>query len=231
MKYKNIILLSSLALLFSCGEPSTSDSTPISEQISNFELFKNAITFKTNNSFTGYRLIMTIKNNNTNEQVYSLIRTIAIDTINDTCELNESITRINGSIDEDGDTINETKQMYYTNGSIIVKCDDGRYEEYDGVITKSTGLPKFNPTEDSFTSIDLKLSGNVLNMTGTIDCSKANDLFQSTDLDEITNATMKASLYDDKIEEISWNYDNAGMNINQRLTISYSSNTIVAPAL
>ena len=115
--------------------------------------------------------------------------------------------------------------------SIIFKDVDGRYVEKDGIITQSTGLPTFNPSVESFNELNLNLTGNVLKMDGIINPSKANELFAAEGLEDIQNAKMTASIYDDKLEEITWNYDIDGMNINQRLVISYNTYTIVPPAL
>ena len=235
MKMKKLLIFSIVPLLFACGGSQTPSNDITSgtsvEEVNKFDLFKDAVTFKTNKNYTGYRLSITIKNKSTNEQVYTLSRMVSIDTVNNTSELIEDVTRINDSIDGDGDKITESTHMYYTRGSIIVKDVDGRYVEKDGIITQSTGLPTFNPSVESFNELNLNLTGNVLKMDGIINPSKANELFAAEGLEDIQNAKMTASIYDDKLEEITWNYDIDGMNINQRLVISYNAYTIVPPAL
>ena len=100
------------------------------------------------------------------------------------------------------DKITESTHMYYTRGSIIFKDVDGRYVEKDGIITQSTGLPTFNPSVESFNELNLNLTGNVLKMDGIINPSKANELFAAEGLEDIQNAKMTASIYDDKLEEV-----------------------------
>ena len=108
MRIKSLVLLSSLGLLFACGGGSTTSETSSSQptsQISQeeaFTLFTNAITFKTNDRFTGYRLNVYIRNIETKEQVYSLYRNVSMDKTNNACEYTETVTRINDDINSFG---------------------------------------------------------------------------------------------------------------------------------
>ena len=238
MKIKSLVLLSSLCLLFACGGGSTTSETSSSSQPTSqisqeeaFTLFTDAITFKTNDRFTGYRLNVYIRSIETKEQVYSLNRNVSMDKTNNACEYTETVTRINDDINSDGDTITETKHMYYTNGSIIVEGNDGRYSEKDGIITQSTGLTKFVPTQEAFEDLVLNVRGNTLDMEGKIVPSKANELFSTTGLENITNATMEAEIYDDILEEVSWKYDLDGLSITQSLSIAYDNFVVTPPAL
>ena len=237
MKIKYLLIVLSFVTLFACTNNSSSqeNSSSINSIITlteeeKFEQFKKAITFEENDTFTGYRLNLDISAKASNEKVYSLIRYVSIDNTNNCLEYTETVTQIN-DIDNLNSKTTTTKHYYYTAGSIIEELDDGRYQERDGTITKSSGMPKFNPTMDCYSELKLNQMGNVINMNGTIDPSKANTLFESDKLDDITNATMSASLYDYILEEVSWKYEQNDFIVNQKLVISYSNNIITVPSI
>ena len=240
MKIKNLVLLSTLCLLFACGGGSNptsqeiSSEAPISSEAevqSDFDFFRSAITFETNDAYTGYSLSESIMHKSSKEEISYKNTLVRIDNVSGALEYTSSHEHINTDINSDGEKITETTHMYYTNGSIIVQGDDGRYTEKDGIITKSSGLPKINPKEEHFTSLELNKVGNTLDMEGVIDPSKANELFSATGLENISNCTMEASLYDDRLEEVIWTYDQEEINVYVKLTIYYNDFVITPPAL
>ena len=227
MKINKLLLLASLFIVVGCNNPSLSSSQ--GETKSNFDIFKEAITFETNDAYTGYRLYTYIKSNGKN--IYSKSKILSIDKTNSTAELSETIIQINSDVDDTTDQSTTSTHLYFTRGSIIKQLEDGRYVEIDVEVNFSTGLPKFNPTEDCFTELNLDLNGNILEMSGTIDPSKANQLFVTEGLENISNATMEADIYDNILEEVNWAYSVDELEVSQRLVISYDNFEIYPPAV
>ena len=206
------------------NEPSSSEGS----NISNFEAMKKALTFEENDTFTGYRLSVNMTSLSTSEVIYNLQKNVSINRENQTMYASETLTYISDSEEAQDGKVTETHVYYYDVGSRYTLQSDGNYLQEDGTVDQNPPIT-LNPKEEYFSDMDYQKSGNAYVVNGKIVSSKANDLFATTGLESIKNATIGVEFYDAILEKVSFAYEVNNVKISENITISYNAPSFVMP--
>lgn len=200
-----------------------------SKQPDDMQHLFDAAQLKNNETFTGYRLNMSQVASSSNEVVYSETKFIRIDRTNNYYEVQQFITKIASSADSFLTTEEIENHIYYDQGSQYVLQEDNSYKQYDGTVTRSSLLFKFNPKKSYFDNIEFVKEVNVYNFAADIIPSKANDLFGATGLESITNASMEIEVFDDELQRISYKFTMDQINVTAQITMFYDPYIITLP--
>lgn len=213
-------------------ENNSSNTTDYSSYVCTDEDYTNlfnAMKLVGNDTFTGYRLKLSFTSKISNERVYNEQRYVYIDRTNNYYEFEQTITQIAPSTDNMSNTITSVAHVYYDQGSSYVLQDDNSYKQIDGTVTQSSLIFTFNPSKDSFTDIQFKRNYNVYTFNGTIVSSKANTLFNTTGLDNITDATMSINVTDNKLDTLNYSYTQNNIKVDAEMLMFYDSRIITLP--
>lgn len=223
MKTKKILL--SLTLMFPLV---FSISCSNDDHREDFENMKKALTFEGNDTYTGYRLYITIQNE-AKELIYNASRSVSIDKTNNIMLCVETETTLSndpGSIDG---MITSTNQYYYDVGSKYTLQPDGNYLQEDGKVSQDVPM-KLNLSPNYFVSIEYNRHANSYHIVSEIDSSHANDLFAATSLTNLKDIHLEAEFYDNILERVIITYNQNDLAVRQTLNISYSSVELSLPA-
>ncbi len=186
-----------------------------------------AVNLKDNNTFTGYRLTVTLSS--ATESVYSKQQFVYIDREQGYYHIEQNETKIAQNSNNVLEKETKKTEVYYDRGSSYTLQEDNSFKQEDGTINQSSLQFKLNPKKESFSDINLVKEVNVYKFEGTIDPKHANELFNTSGLENIKNATMKINVHDNILDDLSYNYTLNDITANISILMFYTPYTITLP--
>ncbi len=231
-KYLTLCLFSLLLVGCQGSKPSTttnSDNTSYNNVVTDadYDHVFGAVNLKDNDTFTGYRLTVTL--NSPSENVYSMQKFVYIDREQGYYHIEQNETKIVQNSENVREKETKITDVYYDHGSSYVLQEDNSFKQIDGTVSQSSLKFNLNPKKEYFSEFNLIKQVNVYSFEGTINPASANSLFNTTGLENINNATMTINVHDNILDDLSYNYTLDNITTSISILMFYSPYTIILP--
>lgn len=231
---KRYLLLILIPVLVGCSSNKDSSSTTTSTQNNSYtqedyDILYNAVTFKSDQSFTGYRLRSTITNTGNGESIYNLTRFVYIDTEQNYYHIEQTETEI--AADANGQLAKESSKtdIYYDQGSAYVLQADNSYKQTDGTVNRSSLQFKFDPKLEYLDNVNFVVNSNVRELEASVKPENANTVFNATGLETITDSKLTINVLDTKLEDMAYEYNLGDYKTKVDILMFYSAQNITLP--
>lgn len=230
MKKKYLALFLLPLLLVGCQKGnSTSKSNPNDYIVvdSDYDHVFEAVNLKDNNTFTGYRLTVSLAS--PIENVYTMQKFVYIDRAQGYYHIEQNETKIATNSESSLEKESKRTEVYYDHGSSYTLQADNSFKQEDGTINQSSLEFKLNPKKEYFSEFNMTKAVNVYNFKGTINPTHANTLFNATGLENISDAKMEINVHDNILDDLSYNYTLGNITTSISILMFYNPYTITLP--